>query len=214
MPPRPSPARRPAVSVSLALIALGAAALPRVAAAQPPRPDDAPRAPWEREPRVTVAFTAGGLYSSVDRSAAAHDGFGFDAATYLGVSDFALGVGYQRTVHERGGPAGSAVYEGLFVEPRVAVPLGYGAFTPYLAGRLVRIHPLRGSRDQPRGAQLGGGAGVLVAVAPRVRLDLGASYGRLRFDAGSALVAGDPTTGVAQLRAGLLIGLGRRTEGR
>jgi hypothetical protein len=198
---------------SLTLIALGAAAaLPVAASAQ--RASPGPARIWEENPGVTVAFAAGGLYSNLARSAAGHDGFGFDAATYVGVSAFALGVGYQRTVHPNG-PTASGVYEGLFVEPRVAVPLGV-AFTPYLAGRLVRIQPLLTGREEngrPRGVQLGGGAGVLVALAPRVRLDLGASYSRLRLDDPSrALRPDEASTNVAQARVGLVVGLGRWTR--
>jgi hypothetical protein len=198
---------------SLTLIALGAAAaLPVAASAQ--RASPGPARIWEENPGVTVAFAAGGLYSNLARSAAGHDGFGFDAATYVGVSAFALGVGYQRTVHPNG-PTASGVYEGLFVEPRVAVPLGV-AFTPYLAGRLVRIQPLLTGREEngrPRGVQLGGGAGVLVALAPRVRLDLGASYSRLRLDDPSrALRPDEASTTVAQARVGLVVGLGRWTR--
>jgi hypothetical protein len=203
------PSRTRAVAVSLALIALGAAALPRAAAAQVPlEPEPVPA--WRERPQLTVGFSAAGLYSSIQQ-AAARDGFGFDAATWLGVNDFALGVGYQRTVHERGGAAGHALYEGFFVEPRVGFPLGV-PFLPYVVGRVVRIQPLRGDGN-PRGVQLSGGAGVLVAVAPRVRLDLGASYGRLRLDAASA-AAGDRSSNVAQARAGLVVGVGRWTWSR
>ena len=206
MPPRPHLTHRPAL-----LGALGAAlALPLALPAQP-QATRGPAARWEEHPGLTLAFAAGGLYTSLDRAPAgrgcfARDGFGFDAATYLGVSAFALGAGYQRTVHT-GGAARSGVYEGLFVEPRLAVPLGDVPFTPYLSGRLVRLTPLAGDDDGPRGVQLGGGAGVLVALAPRVRLDLGGSYARVRLD-------GERATNAAQARAGLVVGLGRWTRAR
>ena len=207
---------RPAVPTSrvpsLALIALGAAVgLPCAASAQP-QATRGPAALWEEHPGLTIAFAAGGLYSSVDRGIAGRDGFGFDAGTYLGVSSFALGVGYQRTVHTRR-VAQSGVYEGFFIEPRLALPLGNVPFTPYAAARLVRVTPLLGSSDddgRPRGVQLGGGAGVLVALAPRVRLDLGASYSRLRLDDSTPTVDGERSGNVAQARVGLVVGLGRR----
>jgi hypothetical protein len=203
LPPRPRFATaHVARSLSAALATLGAAlALPLAASAQP-QATRGPAALWEERPGLTIAFAAGGLYSSLDRAPAGRDGFGFDAATYLGVSAFALGAGYQRTVHT-GGAGRSGVYEGLFVEPRLALPLGDVPFTPYVAGRLVRLTPLGGDDDGPRGVQLGGGAGVLVALAPRVRLDLGGSYARVRLDDDRA------SSNAAQARVGIVVGLGR-----
>ena len=202
MPPRPHLARSfSARPLSVALATLGAAlALPLAASAQP-QATRGSAALWEEHPGLTIAFAAGGLYSSLDRAPTGRDGFGFDAGTYLGVSAFALGAGYQRTVHA-GGAARSGVYEGIFVEPRLALPLGDVPFTPYVAGRLVRLTPLTGDDDGPRGVQLGGGGGVLVALAPRVRLDLGGSYVRMRLD-------GEPGSNAAQARVGIVVGLGR-----
>jgi opacity protein-like surface antigen len=220
MPTETPGARRPS---SRAIRAVAASVLATIALAAPPvaesqdcsRRSDCGRAvpPWERRQDVYFSAFASGLYSGLEQSASGRDGFGFDGGVALGIGAFSLGTGYQRTFHGRSGARATAVYEGVFVEPRVSLLLGYGAFTPYVAGRLVRVGRLFDRNDSddtrsPDGVQFGGGAGLLVDVSPRLSVDLGAMYTGLRLDDGDA---GDRrTTNGVLLRVGLTARTGRR----
>lgn len=172
-------------------------------------------APWERRSPVHFAVGAGGLYQSGRGTSSARvaDGGGFDAFGALGVSAFSLGVGYQRSEHRLPG-AGRAVYDGVFVEPRVAVaPLRN--FTPYVAGRAAFLRQrvpasAQSLADRRALTALGAGVGTLVWLAPSVQLDLAAMYtdvrGGGRGAAGPGVFVGGTGSG-AVLRAGLVLGL-------
>ena len=138
------------------------------------------------------------------------DGAGFEALGNLGVGAFSIGAGYLRTTHNLVNVSDDAVLSGPFVEPRLALPFYYRSFTPYVSGRIAR---LTARFDEPGGAvsatgtQLGGGVGMLVAIAPGVRLNMGLTYANLRLrdaeQGGSRL----PDTAVDGGNLGFRVGL-------
>jgi hypothetical protein len=210
----PARAARVVAASILASVALSVAAPPPAGAQDCTRSRDCERVvpPWKRRQDVYFSAFASGLYSGIERGTVERDGFGFDGGVALGVGAFSLGTGYQRTFHGRNGMRTTETLEGIFVEPRVAMLLGYGAFTPYVAGRVVRIGELFDESDNGSsrsGVQFGGGAGLLVDVTSRLSIDLGAMYTGLRLDRDG--VSGDRRTanGVL-LRVGLSARSGRR----
>jgi len=219
--PRPAPApartRSALAATACALLPL----LPALAAAQQ-RTDDRPVPPWERRGRTTLSVGAGGLYSGARTGGGArlNDGGGFDVHGAIGVSALSLGVGYQRSTQGLPGTGTNATVDGIFVEPRLAIA-PYGSFTPYLAGRVGFLRQdvpasARWTASRSNFTQLGGGAGVLVSIAPSVHLDLGALYTFVR-DRDTRDVTALPvpapfvggTGGAALLRAGVVVGFGR-----
>jgi hypothetical protein len=207
-------ARRSAVPVAGALLALLSAA-----------PAEAQRAAVRPTPcrprRGSGAAACGsrwrrGLFQSARGSNLNRvgDGGGFDAFGALQVSALALGVGYQRTTHRLAtSGAGRAVYDGVFVEPRLSVA-PFRNFTPYVAARasFLRQRVEASSQfqaDRRSLTALGAGIGTLVWLAPSVQLDLAGMYSDVRGGgrAASAGTFGGGTGSGAVIRAGLVVGL-------
>lgn len=143
------------------------------------------------------------------------DGAGFEALGTVGVGAFALGAGYVRTTHNLVTASEDAVLSGPFVETRLALPFYYRSFTPYLSGRVARLTQKVTVGDGSRtatGTQLGGGLGMLVRLAPGVRLNMGATYANLRLRDAEQDGARVPDSGAdggnLGLRAGISIGAG------
>ena len=112
------------------------------------------------------------------------DGAGFEVLGNVGVGAFSLGAGYVRTTHHLTGVTDDVTLDGPFVEPRLALPFYYRSFTPYLSARAARLTARAddaGGELVATGTQLGGGIGMLVALAPSVRMNLGLTYARLRL---------------------------------
>jgi hypothetical protein len=203
------------VPVAGALLALLSAA-PAQAQRAGRSADTVPPAPWERRSGVRFALGGGGLFQSARGSNLNRvgDGGGFDAFGALQVSALALGVGYQRTTHRLAtAGAGRAVYDGVFVEPRLSVA-PFRNFTPYVAGRasFLRQRVEASSQfqaDRRSLTALGAGVGTLVWLAPSVQLDLAGMYTDVRGGgrAASAGTFGGGTGAGAVIRAGLVVGL-------
>jgi len=117
---------------------------------------------------------------------------------------------------------------GFFFEPRRVIDIGSSRVAPYLA---ARVSVLRQSLDfvtnngvsnfdvtaEASGTQLNGGGGMLVRLSPRINLDLGATFGLIRFGDVQVEIPGvgntaiDGSSGTGQnlvVRVGLAIGLG------
>ena len=208
---------------ALALAALLPNAVRPVAAHAQVVPGDtgtsaAPVSPWERRARARFGVGGAALYQS--GRAVEPAGAGFDAFGSVAVSAFSLGAGYQRFAHRVSGSAGgAATYQGLFVEPRVALA-SFRGFTPYVAGRIGFLShevparsnasgvPAAASRDQV--TTVGAGFGALVPVASGVHVDLGAMYTGVQ---GGAAPAGVAVLGAVRravtLRAGVTLGFDR-----
>lgn len=146
--------------------------------------------PQLRRERPMLAFEASGLFSSVRGQAlgTAGDGTGFDVMASVGSGMFALGGGYQRSSHARVGSTNSAIVDGFFIEPRLALPLATGNFTPYVFGRAARLtRALESGTEEPRvkGTAIGGGLGTYFWLADNVQLNSAILWQDLRFDRAS-----------------------------
>jgi len=196
-----SPGVSPRVSLGVSLLALATlVASATTATAQPSA---------QRRSSPTFSIEAGGVYAGYRGGSFrnTNDGGGFDAQANLGVSLFSLGAGYVRTTHDVDGTSENAVVSGIFVEPRLALPIAYGNFTPYVLGRVMRVERQLGSGAtavESTGTALGGGLGLLVWLAPGVQLNTSAAYYGMRLT-GEPSGGRNTGTGVT-LRVGLSLG--------
>lgn len=114
-------------------------------------------------------------------------GYGFEAQVRFTPSALSLGAGFQYTRHNIEGVEGQhATLVGGFFEPRYVFSTSSGSLFPYLSGRFYVVQ-LRSTnealqvRTTSTGLAANGGGGVLVRLASRVNLDLGATFGYCRF---------------------------------
>jgi len=197
-PTTPVPPARTVPARALLAFALLALALPAAAA---------PAAAQGRRTRPSVSLEAGGVYAAYRGSdfELLNAGPGFDAQANIGVNNFSIGGGYLRTTHDVAGSDNDAVMSGFYVEPRLALDINWGNFTPYLLGRVARIDS---STDDlaATGTSLGGGVGLLMWIAPGTQINSSVAYSATRLTADSgAHTTGDGLT----LRLGIsLFGTG------
>lgn len=171
--------------------------------------------PQHRRERPALSLEAGGLFSSQtgDALGPVGDGTGFDIMASVGSGMFSLGGGYQRQAHRRA-IGGDAVVGGAFIEPRIALPLAVGNFTPYVFARGARLtRRVSDAPDEPtvNGTAIGGGFGTLFWLAPNVQLNTSLLWQDLRFDRSVGLelpVIQSPRVEGSQwsIRAGITIG--------
>jgi hypothetical protein len=166
-----------------------------------------PAAAQGRRTRPSISLEAGGVYAAYRGSdfELLNAGPGFDAQANIGVNNFSIGGGYLRTTHDVAGSDNDAVMSGFYVEPRLALDINWGNFTPYLLGRVARIDS---STDDlaATGTSLGGGVGLLMWIAPGTQINSSVAYSATRLTADSgAHTTGDGLT----LRLGIsLFGTG------
>ncbi len=175
--------------------------------------------PQLRRERPMLALEASGLFSSVrgDALGSAGDGTGFDVMASIGSGMFALGGGYQRSTHARVGSRDNAIVDGFFIEPRLALPVATGNFTPFVFGRAARLtRELEAGTDEPRvkGTAIGGGLGTYFWLAENVQLSTAVLWQDLRFDraTGPSLPLLQPARDDGSqwaIRAGLSVGFDR-----
>jgi opacity protein-like surface antigen len=153
-------------------------------------------------------------------------GPGLEAQFRITPSVWSFGFGVQGSAHsfddvDLGNE--DVTLAGLFFEPRRVLDVGSGRVAPYVSARLAYLRQsldidVEGTKvsASASGAQINGGGGVLVRLSPRVNLDLGATYGYIRFGDVEVDVEGfgstkvDGTSGNGSnlvLRAGFAIGL-------
>jgi hypothetical protein len=171
--------------------------------------------PQHRRERPALSLEVGGLFSSQtgDALGTVGDGTGFDIMGSIGSGMFSLGGGYQRQAHRRS-IGGDAVVSGAFIEPRLALPLAAGNFTPYVFARGARLtRRVSGSPGEPtvNGTAIGGGIGTLFWLAPNVQLNTSLLWQDLRFDHATGLelpvIRSERAEGSQwAIRAGLTIG--------
>ncbi len=206
----PRPFSRAAFVVA-ALFTVFGSVLPTLAEAQ-----DRSWPPQLRRDRPQLALEGAGTLSSLSGNAvgSATDGTGFDVLASIGVSVLSLGAGYQRSMHSLGGD--DAVVQGVFFEPRVALPLAARNFTPFVYGRVSRLERTidnsLGSVNT-NGTGLGAGVGTYVWLAPNVQLNTTVGWTDLRFGATDNVsifpLAGRTTGSSWGVRAGLTLGFDR-----
>ncbi len=136
------------------------------------------------------------------------DGRGAEAQFTLGISNFAVSGGYQRSWHDVVGATRQATLSGFYIEPRLALPLAASNFTPYMYGRgglLERAELSGGTEVTSNVTQLGGGLGSMIYLAKGVQLNIAGGYQFLR--AGKKIADGTRANGGAySMRAGLTLG--------
>ncbi len=175
--------------------------------------------PQHRRERPMFALEGAGLFTSLRGNALGNvgDGSGFDAMASIGSGVFSLGGGYQRSYHSRPLNDDDVVVHGGFIEPRLALPIATGNFTPYAllrASRLTRRPPGNGpGSNEPsvKGTALGLGAGTLFWLTENVQLNTAIMWQDLRFDRAEGITVPVGTASRATgsqwgLRAGLMIG--------
>lgn len=202
---------RARVLATVGLLAAAWLALPTALQAQ-----DRTWPPQYRRDRPQLALEVGGSLSSLSGNAvgSATDGSGFDVMASVGVSVLSLGGGFQRATHSLG--SDNAVVQGVFFEPRVALPLAARNFTPFVFGRVSRLTrevDVASGTASSNGTGLGAGVGTYVWIAPNVQLHTTVGWTDLRFGAsdnlGSAALAGRTTGSAWGVRAGLTLGFDR-----
>ena len=200
----------PVAVAALAVVSL--IVLPTVADAQSQRSWP----PQHRRERPQLALEASGFFSTQrgEPLGAVGDGSGFDVMGSIGSGMFSLGGGYQYQTHRRL-TSGSAVVDGAFIEPRIAMPLAVGNFTPYVfarGARLTRRVHDTAIGDEERtvsGTAVGGGFGTLFWLAPNIQLNTSLLWQDMRFDRASQLpILSNSRAEGSQwgLRAGLTLG--------
>jgi len=114
-------------------------------------------------------------------------GFSLPASSTLGwelqarftAGRFSLGAGYQRSTVFKSADANlTGTLSVGFAEPRIVIAVLGQRFAPYLAGRVgygSLLIPERPSVSE-NVFTYGGGAGFLIALVPRIALDLGGQY--------------------------------------
>lgn len=173
--------------------------------------------PQHRREQPMVALEANGLFTTVrgDARGIARDGTGFDAIASIGSGMFALGAGYQRSTHAETSNANRSVVDGFFLEPRLALPLAAGNFTPYVFGRAARLTRTVDAVNSSKlhGTAFGGGIGTYFWLAPNVQLTSSVLLQDVRFDRDAVLgvpVFNDRAQGTQWgVRAGLSVGFDR-----
>jgi hypothetical protein len=158
------------VGAALMLVLLTLAGIPRTAAAQSP-------IRLAVEPRVGAAFPLGTLGDHAETGS----GWGVSATVQL-VPNYGLYGGYSRTEFDL--DAGErAIDSGFSVGLSAAYPGLFGGLTPWLGTGLL-IHDLEvegvaiPAGDSSVGFEVGGG--VVVPLAPRIRLTPGIGYRQYR----------------------------------
>lgn len=166
---------------------------------------------WSVQVSALYASLSGDAFNSFNAGAG-----GEAQGRYTMRNGFSFGAGWQYTTHKINGVASDATLQGPFFEPRFTFVLGDNeSFFPYASGRVSILEQSlsdQGFTATSSGGTLGVGGGVLIRLAPKLNLDLGATAGYTRFgDASfngqrfSGFPAGSGTNFI--LRAGLAYGL-------
>lgn len=153
-------------------------------------------------------------------------GAGLEAQFRITPSAWSYGFGLQGSSHKFDDTSlgnETVTLAGIFFEPRRVIDVGSSQFAPYVSARLAFLQQsldldLNGTSvsASASGAQVNGGGGVLIRLSPKVNLDLGATYGLIKFSDVEVDVAGLGKTKIEGssgngsnlvLRAGLAIGL-------
>lgn len=153
------------------------------------------------------------------------NGPGFEAQVRWNPGALSIGGGFQWSRHavtEAGLQNQHVNLYGGFLEPRYILPVTSERIGPYLAARLAYLRQSLSIdtlgvhiEGHASGAQVNGGGGILVRLAPSVNLDLGVTVGYIRFgDFVVTASSGQRESGATGsgtnfvLRAGLAFGLG------
>jgi hypothetical protein len=157
-----------------------------------------------------------GLYTVVAFGAGENvGGAGIETQVRYTPGRFSIGLGYQLSWHSTGGD--DMRLQGAFLEPRMSIDLGRERWALYLAGRVVRLRSVDSWERFPHfavdGLGLGGGAGLITFLSPRMNLDFGAAYLRQTLESktfsSQSSVTFDPLNGFVA-KVGVSVGIGER----
>lgn len=174
---------------------------------------------WSLQASGLYVGVSGDVYAGLDAGAGAELQLRFTPGVW------SLGAGVQASSHavrEVGLETETLSLRGAFIEPRRVFDVGWSRAAPYASLRLAWLEQaidvtVDGTTlsATASGTQVNGGGGLLVRLSPRINLDLGATYGAIRFGDGSLTIDGVGTTtledtggsgGNLVLRLGLAIG--------
>jgi hypothetical protein len=169
--------------------------------------------PWSVQASGLFAALLGEAYDNLK------SGLGVEVQLRRTFGRGSVGAGIEFTEHKLelltdANPVGRI---GPFVEPRLVILTASNTVAPYLSARiaLLKISYRDKATDilqSATGYTLNGGGGMLVRLAPRLNLDLGATFGHTRFGNLTSSGAGGPTTALGSgsnliLRTGFTLGL-------
>jgi hypothetical protein len=113
-------------------------------------------------------------------------GYGVEGQVRYTPSAFSIGGGVQWTTHswtDQGDDSNLSLL-GVFLEPRYVLPAA-DRIGPYLSARLALTRLKLKIADEEVGTATGqtinGGGGILIAISPKMALDIGATFGYTNF---------------------------------
>ncbi len=119
-----------------------------------------------------------------DAFAGTEAGPGVELQLRRNISQLSIGVGFQYSRHDFQGLPDPLNLVGGFIEPRYVFPGSSSTWAPYASGRLAVFQQAISSEGigaSAIGGQINGGGGVLVRLSRNTNLDVGATFGLLRF---------------------------------
>lgn len=144
-------------------------------------------------------------------------GPGIELQVRKNISQLTIGAGFQYSRHDFLDFPDPLNLTGVFIEPRWVLPGSSTSWAPYVSGRLALFRQAlstEGVGASATGVQLNAGGGILVNLTRNANLDLGATFGLMRFGAmtfnfvsGSQQYPSSSGTNLV-LRAGLAFGIG------
>lgn len=180
--------------------------------------------PWcadlEAQSAQPYSLQASGLFNGVfgDVFTGLQHGLGAEAQFRYTPGALSVGAGFQFTIHELEGRMENARLYGGFIEPRYRIHVGSNVVAPYVSARLSVLKVGFSEGDLSLSSsfmQLNGGGGLLIRLASRLNLDLGASFGYNRLGSGTLTSRSSGTAVPVEsssgsnvvIRLGLAIGL-------
>jgi hypothetical protein len=137
---------------------------------------------------VSIQFS--GLYNGVygDVFTGLQNGFGGEAQIRYTPGALSIGAGFQYTNHGVENRPEDAHLYGAFLEPRYRIHTGSNVVAPYVSARLSLLKVGFSGGDLSLTSsfiQVNGGGGLLYRLAPRLNLDMGATFGYNQLGSGT-----------------------------
>ena len=124
----------------------------------------------------------------VDVFTGMQNGIGGEAQFRYTPGALSVGAGFQFTFHELEDRTENARFYGGFVEPRYRIHAGSNVVAPYVSARFAVLKVGFSGDDLSLSStfvELNGGGGILIRLASRLNLDLGATFGYNRLGGGT-----------------------------
>ena len=124
----------------------------------------------------------------VDVFTGMQNGIGGEAQFRYTPGALSVGAGFQFTFHELEERTENARFYGGFVEPRYRIHAGSNVVAPYVSARFAVLKVGFSGDDLSLSStfvELNGGGGILIRLASRLNLDIGATFGYNRLGSGT-----------------------------